>query len=730
MKKIFLALMMLCSSVFAQTNYNIIATAYVTTTISQNVVFNNDMRTGGTFTFSALAHNGGGRAGEADTANVRIQFYAAGGSLISTVNSSYSRNLPIPTAMNPPQADPSVPWTVLTVSSTNCGGSCSNVAYATVSMYGIDGSYWAGDYGPWYRAPTFQKDGGGNLLYNPEFGPAYGYNAQGWTTNPGMGACQGAWGGSNPCIVNSSGVPGSSTVGLVANENGGGPSTSGGTTSGTAGGYNNTMSVTNAGPGTGLTPVAPTVTGTSTTQTTQITIVGKNQVVTTTPVTTTTYSNGTTTTSSGTSTQTTASSNNFTGARFGAAQVADTQWNVQACTQTNRCQVYSTQPGGTYQTGSWTPIGASQYITFIPNTGSDSATNPWKMILVNNDGTFTSLGTGRILVQGVDANNNIFLFFTNDNYNGTLLSANLGLSGQGADFTGTANPSVADTDTLALGMSSTPLTAGQTGGTGGGVSWPATSDITTIQQQQRTQAVGRVTSVGLGNKLYLEQLAGSSNNTITVEQTGSYNQIGGLGGTTYAIVSGQSNNINIKQGDGVGKNLIEFSVVGNSNQVTVLQARNPVTGLQDGSESGGHYMGLTVNGSTNTLSLKQSNDGGSSSGHFAYVDVTGDNNTGTLKQSGNGEKTFFGIINGSGNVFDISQQGTGSYFDLSLVGNGHSVTANQKDAAYHKATVNLTNAGGPSTVNLVQQSSTAQNINITQQCATLGGCSVSITQGQ
>ena len=247
----------MCSGVSAQTNYNSIATAYVTTTISQNVVFNSAMQAGGTFTFSALAHNGGGRPNEADTANVRIQFYAAGGTLLSTVNSNYNRNLPNPNgAPGNPWADPSVPWTVLTVSSTNCGGSCANVAYATVAMYGVDGSFWAGDYGPWYRAPTFQQNGGGNLLYNPEFGPAYGYNAQGWNTNPGMGACQGAWGGSNPCIVNSNGTPGQSTVGLVANENGGGPSTSGGTTSGTAGGYNSTMSVTNAGPGTG-TPQTP-----------------------------------------------------------------------------------------------------------------------------------------------------------------------------------------------------------------------------------------------------------------------------------------------------------------------------------------------------------------------------------------------------------------------------------------------------------------------------------------
>jgi hypothetical protein len=84
---------------------------------------------------------------------------------------------------------------------------------------------------------------------------------------------------------------------------------------------------------------------------------------------------------------------------------------------------------------------------------------------------------------------------------------------------------------------------------------------------------------------------------------------------------------------------------------------------------------------------------------------------------------------GNTNIFDVAQQGSGSYLDLSLTGNGHNVTANQKDAGSHKATINLTNAGGASTVNLVQQGTTAQNINITQQCAMLSGCSVSVTQG-
>lgn len=238
----FLLFFLFLWSTYANAQYNAIATAYVTTTISQNVVFNSTMQQGGTFVMSVLAHNGGGRAGQSDTANVKIQFYTTTGQEVHTVASANSGNLPNPNAVcGNPCIDPAVPWSTVSINLTLTAAQAANIAYAKVSMYGIDGSYWAGDYGPWYRAPTFTLNGGGNLLYNPEFGPYNGVTAQGWTSNPGFGACQGAWGGSNACIVNSDGVPGTSTVGLIANQNGGGPDPNGGTTSGTAGGYNNTM---------------------------------------------------------------------------------------------------------------------------------------------------------------------------------------------------------------------------------------------------------------------------------------------------------------------------------------------------------------------------------------------------------------------------------------------------------------------------------------------------------
>ena len=395
--KALVALSLLAGAVLpaqSQTVYNSVATAYVTTTISQSVVFDSTMQAGGTFTFSVLAHNGGGRQNQNDTANVKIQFYTSTNSLVSSVNTSYSGNLPQPTASSGtntqgtvlsgnPEADPAVPWTLLSISSTNCGGSCSNVAYAVVTMYGVDGSFWAGDYGPWYRAPTLTLNGGGNLLYNPEFGPYNGINVQGWSLSPALGACQGAWGGSNACIVNSSGVPGSNTVGLVANQDGGGPSATGGTTSGTAGGYNNTMSVSNPGPGTTGGVVTPPTPPTPTTY---------SSAGTGTTVTTDTLATGTFTATGGTLqfvSGSTSVSNNITDTS-GLTVDANGQTGTLSGVISGAGSLTVTGTGTTTLTRNNTYTGATTVnsgATLI-NSGSIASSSG-----VTNNGTFTNNGT-------------------------------------------------------------------------------------------------------------------------------------------------------------------------------------------------------------------------------------------------------------------------------------------------------------------------------------------------
>jgi hypothetical protein len=642
MKKLLLIFSFLCSmcvSAYSQAvTYNAIATAYVTTTISQSVVFDSTMQQGGTFTMSALAHNGGGRAGQSDTANVKIEFYTAGNGLVASANSTYSANLPNPNAVcGNPCIDTAVPWTTLTISKTLTAAQAATVAYAKVYIYGIDGSYWAGDYGPWYRAPTLQLNGGGNLLYNPEFGPYNGITAQGWTSSPGFGACQGAWGGSNACIVNSDGVPGSSTAGLVANANGGGPSATGGTTSGQAGGYNSTMSVTNAGTGaTAGTPPAPTVTSTTTTNVTSTVIIGNKQITVTTPTTVTNYSDGTSKTASGTPVQSTVSNSPFTGVHFGRAQVADAQWNVQACTQTNSCQIYSTAPGVTYNTGTPTNISSTQYITFIPNTGSDSATNPWTMILVNSDGTFTSLGTGHILVQGTDSSGQIYLFFSNDQWNGTLFSGTLGLQGQGMTFTGTQNPTVSQTETLAASMSPDPLVAGQSLAPVlccGGSAAPFNADSANIAKVltfvNRPTADSKVNITQIGN-----------GNTITVDQSGTKNNYTSYNG------NGSGNTINVTQSGNnqTVANYVDLTVTGNTNYV----------GITQNSTGGAKGVFANVQNDNNRLTVQQTDDGS----HYAQVNLQGGNKTVDITQSGSA--SHMANISLSGQPVGLSLQQTGS----------------------------------------------------------------------
>jgi hypothetical protein len=256
----------------------------------------------------------------------------------------------------------------------------------------------------------------------------------------------------------------------------------------------------------------------------------------------------------------------------------------------------------------------------------------------------------------------------------------------------------------------------------------SSSGITNTQQSELDGIKLRQNSISLGNKIYLEVKLGSSNSNVSIEQSGNYNLIQGLGGGN-AIIDGDYNTFNIKQGSIGGKNLIEFSIVGNSNSTTIWQSRNS-NGALAAPESGGHYAGISLAGNNNTISIKQSNDGNGNSGHYSLVTLAGSNNGITIRQSNDNEKKLFGTITGNSNNANIIQEGLGNqYLDLSLSGNGHITNITQKDNGTHRATINLQNFGGASSLNLIQQGNANQSYSILQQCANLNGCSVSVTQG-
>jgi hypothetical protein len=536
---------------------------------------------------------------------------------------------------------------------------------------------------------------------------------------------------------------------------------------------------------------APTIVSQSTTNTTSTIIVGNSVDTVTTPTTTYTWSNGTTTTSTGSQTATATATNAITGAHFGPAQVADTQWNVSACMYSSTCQVYSTSPGGTYETGSWHAIGSTQYITLIPNTGSDSATYPWTMILVNADGTYTSLGSCRILVQGSDSSGNIYMFVTNANLNGTLLSGNLGLTGQGMTFSGTANPTPAQTNTLAGGMSTAPLSAGQSGGTGAPSAPTVTSttnsvittttvtgnttsyysqpvvitnysdgshtttnngsatlinSITTVSSTISTSQQSQVTAVHQRqaaitgttvSSIYIQQTG--SGDTYNITQIGTGNKIDGAtfntstgqtGYQTYAQFSGGNNQVTIRQGDPgshAGKNIADITVNGAGNYLNINQGTD-ANGLATGLDTGDHYQFVWVQGGSNNITTAQ--QGTNYQTQFGVVTVNGSSNTVNQTQTGATNNQSFIGIQGSYNTVSVSQSGA-----TANLGNFASVTAsgNNNTATVtqtnsgNSANITLVNAGAPASVNLTQTG--GQSYGITQTCYTSACGTITLRQG-
>jgi hypothetical protein len=625
------------------------------------------MKQGGTFTFSVLAHNGGGRAGQSDTANVKIEFFNSTGGLITSVNSTNSANLPNPNAVcGNPCIDTTVPWSTVTISATLSSLQASQVVYAKVSMYGIDGSYWAGDYGPWYRAPTLQLNGGGNLLYNPEFGPYNNITAQGWTSSPGFGACQGAWGGSNACIVNSDGVPGSSTVGLVANANGGGPSATGGTTSGQAGGYNNTMTVTNAGTGAtagGPPPPAPTA------------IYMNNATVRITNIWPT-------------------SDNSPNGE--GASNAFDNNPN------TKYLNFDKLNAGVTVKLNAGRVVNGFTITTANDFSGRDPTS--YKLYGSNDGVTWVLIQEGSLSLSNNRLTTSDMINVTNTNayayyyimFPTTKAGTGCGLdcdSMQIAEITYYYDANNTTTST-ASGGSSTPVdpvqaASGPTveGGTITQTNGPNNQTITSGgsssagfvgTQQTRVNTWTNLTQQR-NNELYIEQTYGT-NNQVSITQSGQ-------------------------------KNRIDFTMGGNNNIVNNTQ-------------TGSNYLKEEIPGWGNNITINQSNVNLT---NYAETKIQGNGNTVNHTQTGPGNHILFNTVTGDINTVNTTQTGAaGHYAETKLTGNWNSVTVNQSGNTANKANIDLTNAGGPASLDLQQTG--GKNFTIIQSCTNPAGCTTTIRQ--
>jgi len=247
-------------------------------------------------------------------------------------------------------------------------------------------------------------------------------------------------------------------------------------------------------------------------------------------------------------------------------------------------------------------------------------------------------------------------------------------------------------------------------------SQPYDSDITTSQQNKLNSFISR--NITIGNKIYMDQ--SGSNPVVSIEQIGTQNLITGVA-QQDAKIYGDNNSIIINQGSITSvKNEIDLNISGNNNILTINQGYLTV------GQIGNNYMLVDIIGYSNTVTAQQTN-GYSYMGNYAETTILGNNNLVTHFQS-NGNKILFSLINGSWNILETDQRGLGQhYLDITLIGNGNSTYILQDGVTQNKATINLQNVGGPSSLTLNQYG--GQTYSITQQCAALSGCSVTVNQG-
>lgn len=196
--------------------------------------------------------------------------------------------------------------------------------------------------------------------------------------------------------------------------------------------------------------------------------------------------------------------------------------------------------------------------------------------------------------------------------------------------------------------------------------------------------------------------------TMDVLQEGNRNELlkNGTG------ISGDGNTITTEQWNNTTSsdvNKIYIDVSGNNNEIDVGQGCKFAGGMSDTTcdrdthEDAGHTLYVDIQGGNNKVKGGQKS-GTANPNHNASIDVDSDGNDVFYTQAGSGEKNLTLDINNDSN----------------------DVTVNQ---LYGTHTANVTLDGSdPTTLNLTQQGSGVMNYTLTQNCVTLGGCSITVTQ--
>ena len=190
------------------------------------------------------------------------------------------------------------------------------------------------------------------------------------------------------------------------------------------------------------------------------------------------------------------------------------------------------------------------------------------------------------------------------------------------------------------------------------------------------------------------------------------------------ISSGDNLSVDIEQ-IGYG-NLVKFSTAHANNTFNFSQKGNNNTISWVPWWGSGESWGGDVDGTGNEITIEQFTNNSIYGAH-----VWGNNNTVTIYQDGDGEHEVYLDIHANTTDTNVDQEGAGNmYGRIYYYGSSSDSTVdlNQYGTGSHTATITL--EGTEETdLTLTQQGATNQSYSLTQNCVTLGGCSITVTQG-
>ena len=249
------------------------------------------------------------------------------------------------------------------------------------------------------------------------------------------------------------------------------------------------------------------------------------------------------------------------------------------------------------------------------------------------------------------------------------------------------------------------------------------------------------------NKIYITQIGDSDDTTITILQQGDDNTVElsmnhddntlnfdqevtgsstgsnviswvtywGSGASWGGDLDGTGNDIKIKQWQNIGDNTnrVGFHIPTNDNEVDICQggifsSSTDTTCSFDSQEYGGHTANLDLHtgGADVKISQTTGTNSSRSEGHYAQVYTYGGSNADVfIHQRGNGDKKAYITIRTDDSIVDLVQKSDGD----------------------HTATIDLTGSYATD-LTLTQDSQTDQTYSLTNDCSTVGGCSVTVTQ--